>query len=136
MLDVSDPTDDVLMMDLAKDMGLSYLYITHDLAALHQPEIAVMYMGKIVGRRDETMLSNPLHPYTALFRRTDPCPSINASRRRSGGISQPIDPATLSVQSVVRCNLAPAMKNLRLHRRMGGRSCAGCTPEPPPEVPG
>jgi peptide/nickel transport system ATP-binding protein len=63
MLDVSIRTGVMnLMMNLAKDLGLSYLYITHDLAVARYTshEIAVMYLGKIVERGEtETVLSNP-----------------------------------------------------------------------------
>lgn len=99
MLDVSIRTGVMaLMMDLANDMGLSYLYITHDLAVARytSQEIAVMYMGKIVEHGDtETVLSNPLHPYTQALISAVPIP--DPSLRRSppeikGGISKPIDP--------------------------------------------
>lgn len=99
MLDVSIRTGVMsLMMDLAKDMGLSYLYITHDLAVARytSQEIAVMYMGKIVERGEtEAMLSNPLHPYTQALISAVPIPDPSIQRQPptiKGGISQPIDP--------------------------------------------
>jgi peptide/nickel transport system ATP-binding protein len=99
MLDVSIRTGVMsLMMDLAKDMGLSYLYITHDLAVARytSDEIAVMYMGKIVERGDtEAVLSAPLHPYTRALISAVPIPNPSIQRQPpkiKGGISQPIDP--------------------------------------------
>ena len=99
MLDVSIRTGVMtLMMDLAKDMGLSYLYITHDLAVARYTshEIAVMYMGKIVEQgATETVLSNPLHPYTRALISAVPIPNPSIHRQPptiKGGISQPIDP--------------------------------------------
>src|SRR5690606_7627001 len=53
--------------DIQQDLGLTYLYITHDLstARYFADRIAVMYLGRIVemGAADE-IIDNPLHPYT------------------------------------------------------------------------
>ncbi len=99
MLDVSIRTGVMtLMMDLATDMGISYLYITHDLAVARYTshEIAVMYMGKIVEHGEtETVLANPLHPYTKALISAVPVPDPAIHRQPptiKGGVSQPIDP--------------------------------------------
>ncbi len=99
MLDVSIRTGVMtLMMDLAKDMDLSYLYITHDLAVARYTshEIAVMYMGKIVEQGEtEAVLGRPLHPYTQALISAVPIPNPSVRRPApiiKGGISQPIDP--------------------------------------------
>ncbi len=99
MLDVSIRTGVMtLMMDLAKDMGLSYLYITHDLAVARYTshEIAVMYMGKIVEQGEtEAVLAHPLHPYTQALISAVPIPDPAVHRPQvkiKGGVSQPIDP--------------------------------------------
>jgi ABC-type oligopeptide transport system ATPase subunit len=56
-----------LLADLQQEMGLSYLFISHDMAVIHHicDRIAVMYNGKIVeeGSRDE-IINSPKHPYT------------------------------------------------------------------------
>ena len=61
-----------LLRDLQEELGLSYLFIAHDLAAVaHMSHaIVVMYLGKIVEMGDaQTLASAPKHPYTAaLFR--------------------------------------------------------------------
>lgn len=67
-LDVSIQSQIVnLLQDLQEKLGLTYLFIAHDLAVVeHISEwIAVMYLGRIVeyARRDE-LYSNPIHPYT------------------------------------------------------------------------
>jgi oligopeptide/dipeptide ABC transporter ATP-binding protein len=100
MLDVSIRTGVMnLMMELADRLGLSYLYITHDLAVARYTshELAVMYMGKIVERGPtEDVLADPLHPYTQALISAVPVPNPAYKRPTpaiKGGISKPIDPA-------------------------------------------
>lgn len=100
MLDVSIRTGVMqLMMELADRFGVSYLYITHDLAVARYmcQEIAVMYLGKIVERAEtEELLSHPLHPYTCALISAVPVPDPRFKREAieiKGGITSPIDPA-------------------------------------------
>ena len=56
-----------LFKDVQKEMGLTYLFIAHDLAVIQyiSDRIAVMYLGKIVEISDyKDLYANPLHPYT------------------------------------------------------------------------
>ena len=56
-----------LLMDLQDEMGLTYMFITHDLSVVKHisDEIAVMYMGQCVERASsDELFENPLHPYT------------------------------------------------------------------------
>ena len=56
-----------LMMDLKDEMGLSYLFIAHDLSVVRHvtDRLAIMYLGFIVESGDrETIFENPMHPYT------------------------------------------------------------------------
>ena len=67
-LDVSVQAQIVnLLRDLQRDMGMSYLFISHDMGVVHHmcPRIAVMYGGKIVeeGSREQ-IVGDPRHPYT------------------------------------------------------------------------
>jgi oligopeptide/dipeptide ABC transporter ATP-binding protein len=100
MLDVSIRTGVMqLMLELADRLGVSYLYITHDLAVARYmcQEIAVMYLGKIVEQAEsEELLAHPQHPYTRALLSAVPIPDPRFSRQAieiSGDVSRPIDPA-------------------------------------------
>ena len=99
MLDVSVRTGVMrLMEDLAGRLGISYLYITHDLAVARYmcDRIAVMYLGKIVEIGEtESVLQNPRHPYTRALLSAVPVPQPGISRppvNIKSGVSVPIDP--------------------------------------------
>ena len=99
MLDVSIRTGIMnLMEELADRLGISYLYITHDLAVGRYmcARIAVMYLGKIVEMGDtEEILHNPKHPYTRALLSAVPVPDPDYTRppvRIEGGVSMPVDP--------------------------------------------
>ncbi|NIX06200.1 MAG: ATP-binding cassette domain-containing protein, partial [Gammaproteobacteria bacterium] len=87
-----------LMAELAEQYGVSYLYITHDLAVARYmtQEIGVMYLGKMVERAEtEELLGNPLHPYTKALLAATPVPDPRLSRDEiiiKGGVSKPVDP--------------------------------------------
>lgn len=99
MLDVSIRTGVMnLMLDLREEFGISYLYITHDLAVARYmcDRIAVMYLGKIVELGPtEDVIQNPLHPYTRALISAVPIPDPTVERQPieiKGGVSKPIDP--------------------------------------------
>jgi peptide/nickel transport system ATP-binding protein len=99
MLDVSIRTGVMnLMIELGDKFGVSYLYITHDLAVARytSQDIAVMYMGKIVETgHTEEVLQNPLHPYTKALISAVPVPDPALKREPpdiKGSISKPINP--------------------------------------------
>lgn len=85
MIDVSLRTAIIdLMLDLHRDLGLTYLFITHDLAIAKyiSDRIAVMYLGKIVEIGDkETIFSHPIHPYTKALLFAIPVPDPNRKRK-------------------------------------------------------
>lgn len=87
-----------LLMDLQDDLGLTYMFITHDLSVVKHisNEIMVMYMGKCVERAPKAELfSNPAHPYTKALLSAIPEPSL---KRRTeiqvlkGEVTSPVDP--------------------------------------------
>jgi oligopeptide/dipeptide ABC transporter ATP-binding protein len=99
MLDVSIRISIMdIMLKLAEEFGVSYLYITHDLAVARYmcDRIAVMYLGKIVEiAPTESLLKNPMHPYTRALLSAVPVPDPSYSRpdvEIKGGITKAIDP--------------------------------------------
>ena len=86
MLDVSIRISIMdLMLNLAKELDVSYLYITHDLAVARYMcnRIAVMFNGKIVEIAEtEELLENPIHPYTKRLISSIPIPDPSYKRER------------------------------------------------------
>ncbi len=112
MLDVSVRTGVMrLMQDIGERLGISYLYITHDLAFARYmcDRIAVMYLGKIVEMGEtESVLQNPQHPYTRALLAAVPIPRPGAVRpdvEIRGGVSQPVDPPA-RCRFYERCTIA------------------------------
>ena len=112
MLDVSIRISIMdLMLKLAKEFGVSYLYITHDLAVARYmcDRIAVMYLGKIVEIGEtETVLSNPKHPYTKALLSAVPVPDPSYERppvEIKGGINKAINPEAIC-RFIERCPIS------------------------------
>ena len=99
MLDVSISTGIVnLLQELAQRLGITYLYITHDLGVARYmcQRIAVMYLGKIVEVAEtEELLRAPTHPYTKALLSAVPVP-VPGFRREPveilGDVTRPVDP--------------------------------------------
>jgi oligopeptide/dipeptide ABC transporter ATP-binding protein len=87
-----------LMMDLQKELKLTYLFISHDLKVVRHisTEVAVMYLGKIVEKASaEELYQNPLHPYTKALLSAIPIADPNFKKERiilSGDVPSPINP--------------------------------------------
>ena len=103
-----------LLMDLQENMGLTYMFITHDLSVVKHisNEIAVMYLGQCVERvASERLFENPLHPYTKALLSAIPSPKLMPRERGAGVIkgevSNPIDPKP-GCRFAARCPLASA----------------------------
>jgi len=74
-----------LLMDLRDQLGLTYLFISHDLRIVKHisNRIAVMYMGKIIEMaHSEDLFKRPLHPYTHILLKA--IPKLDPSRKREG----------------------------------------------------
>ena len=88
-----------LLMDLQEKMGLTYLFITHDLSVVKHisNEIAVMYLGQCVERAPaDELFDHPTHPYTKALLSAIPVANASAREHRpqliKGEITSPIDP--------------------------------------------
>lgn len=87
-----------LMADLQKEMGLTYLFISHDLSVVKHvsDRIAVMYLGKIVELSDyKSIFKSPQHPYTQALLSAIPVPQIDVEKKMillEGDVPSPIAP--------------------------------------------
>lgn len=87
-----------LMKELQKKMGLTYMFITHDLSVVNHfsDDIAVMYLGKLIEKApSEELFENPTHPYTQALLSAIPIPSLDKRKERillKGEITSPIEP--------------------------------------------
>ena len=83
-----------LMLDLQAEMGLSYLFISHDIAVVERisHRVAVMYLGQIVeiGPRS-AVIENPKHPYTQQLMNAVPVPDPRQRRVRTGLMTEEIN---------------------------------------------
>jgi oligopeptide/dipeptide ABC transporter ATP-binding protein len=87
-----------LMMDLQRELGLAYLFISHNLAVVEHisHRIAVMYLGRIVEYTDKvTLFTRPLHPYTESLLKAVPVPDPTVKRQKrvlQGDVPSPVNP--------------------------------------------
>lgn len=87
-----------LMQDLQDELGLTYMFITHDLSVVKHfaNDIAVMYLGQLVEKAPaKTLFKNPLHPYTKALLSAIPVPDPDYKMERillQGEITSPINP--------------------------------------------
>ena len=85
-----------LFKDLQQTMGLTYLFISHDLSIIEaiSDRVAVMYLGKIIEFADsKELFKNPLHPYTKELFSAIPIPDPEIRRKRITLKGEPPSPA-------------------------------------------
>jgi oligopeptide/dipeptide ABC transporter ATP-binding protein len=87
-----------LFQELQKDLGLTYMFISHDLSVVEciSNRVAVMYLGKIVEKAEtEELYKNPLHPYAQALFASIPAPDPTKRKKRaplSGEVPSPVNP--------------------------------------------
>lgn len=88
-----------LLQDLQKEMGLTYMFITHDLSVVKHisNDIMVMYLGKIVEKAPvDVLFQNPMHPYTKALLSAIPVPDYEVRNKKfeiiKGEVTSPINP--------------------------------------------
>ena len=86
-----------LLKDLQEKMGLTYIFITHNLSVVNHfaDEIAVMYLGSLVEKAPvDELFESPMHPYTKALLSAIPVPEISQERKKEsirGEITSPIN---------------------------------------------
>lgn len=127
MLDVSIRISIMrLMLELASKLGVTYLYITHDLAVARYmcDKIAVMYLGKIVEMGPtEDLLTNPMHPYTRALLSAVPVPDPSYTRPEveiEGGVARAINPNP-ECRFIARCPFATDVCRTNPHPELADR---------------
>ena len=115
-----------LMMDLQRELGLAYLFISHNLAVVEHIShfIAVMYLGRIVEYTDKkTLFTAALHPYTESLLLAVPVPDPAIKRQKrvlQGDVPSPIKPPSgchfhpRCPYAIERCRIeSPALREVR-----------------------
>lgn len=122
-----------LLMDVQKEKGISYLFISHDLSVVRHisNRVAVMYLGRIVEIADvDQIFSNTLHPYSIAL--LSAVPKINVDTRPSriilkGDVPSPINPKP-GCRFAARCWMAQpeCFENEPVLAEVGHGHCVAC----------
>ena len=129
-----------LLLDLKEKLGLTYIFITHNLSVVNHiaDEIAVMYLGSVVEKAPvEELFENPLHPYTKALLSVIPIPEIHEVKKElaiQGEVVSPInlpDECRFYKRCPVRCDACrqgvPALREVSPGHFV---ACAKCQQAP------
>ena len=100
-----------LLMDLQEKMGLTYMFITHDLSVVKHisTNIGVMYLGQLIEKAPkENIFEQPLHPYTIALLSAIPSTNVHQKSKKiilKGEITSPINPK-VGCRFAARCPFA------------------------------
>jgi oligopeptide/dipeptide ABC transporter ATP-binding protein len=124
-----------LLEELQEKLGLTYLFIAHDLSVVQHisNRVAVMYLGRIIElANSKELYDNPLHPYTKALLSAIPVPNPIIERKRSrtvlkGEVPSPANPPP-GCHFHPRCNIAvpDCQKETPQLRNIGGRHMVAC----------
>ena len=98
-----------LLRKLQRELGLTYIFITHDLSVVNYfaDDIMVMYLGQVVEKApSEELFANPMHPYTKALLSAILVPKVNGNPEQiklRGEVTSPIDPPD-ECRFAKRCN--------------------------------
>lgn len=121
-----------LLVELQRELGLTYLFIAHGLNVIKHisDRVGVMYLGKIVEMADgNELIERPLHPYTKTLLSAIPVPKPNAKKARiilEGDVPSPANPPS-GCRFHTRCpeRLPVCSVEEPVFRQIGGR-CVAC----------
>lgn len=127
-----------LLDDLQKELGLTYMFVSHDLSVIEHicDRVAIMYLGKVVesGTKDE-LFSNPQHPYTKALLSAIPMIGKKSSDRiiLEGDIPSPVNPPE-GCRFRARCKYAsercaheePGLVNINSDHKVACHLCDNC----------
>jgi len=122
-----------LLVKLQEEMGLSYLFIAHDLSVVEHisDRVAVMYLGKIVEMAsDRELYNNPQHPYTQALLSAVPIPDPEIRRQKillEGDVPSPMNPPDGCIFHT-RCREATeqCLKQKPVFKNLGNNHWAAC----------
>ena len=124
-----------LLMDLQEEMGLAYMFITHDLSVVKHisDEIMVMYLGQCVEKAPvKEIFQRPLHPYTKALMSAIPVPNLSRRGKKrqilTGEVTSPVDPKP-GCRFAARCPHATeacTQNNIQLKDYGSGHFAACC----------
>ena len=137
-LDVSIQAQIVnLLIDLQKRMGLTYLFVAHDLSMVKHisDRVAVLYLGTLVElTTSEELYANPQHPYTRALLSAIPIPDPKIEQERDakkirleGEVPSPINsPAGCKFQGRCKCAMPICRQEMPKLRDIGGGHFVAC----------
>lgn len=120
-----------LLLDLQDRLGLTYLFIAHDIAIVRQVShwVMVMYRGQIMEQADsDGLIAEPLHPYTRVLMDSAPVPDPALERKRRAGVPTSVNDLADSVST--GCPFAPRCPRAAEASAKHGIDCFRVKPRP------